>query len=58
MERFNMNGLQMQRLEELPLDPFNLARTFFLTEGKDDQGRVTLRLWRGEWYRYQGRPLR
>ena len=50
--KVNMRQLHTQRLEEWDIDPFNLARAFYDSEGKDDQGRPTLRLWRGEWYWY------
>lgn len=45
--------LHTQQLDEWDIDPFNLARSFSDSEGRDDQGRPTLRLWQGEWYWYR-----
>jgi P4 family phage/plasmid primase-like protien len=46
-------ALQTQRLDEADTDPFRLARAFLDSDGKDARGRVTIRFWRGQWYRYR-----
>jgi P4 family phage/plasmid primase-like protien len=45
--------LQMQQLAEADTDCFGLAREFVNTEGRDRHGHITIRCWRGEWYRHQ-----
>src|SRR5712692_9832659 len=45
--------LQTQKIDEADTDPFGLARAFLNSEGKEAQGRITVRFWRGQWYRYQ-----
>jgi putative DNA primase/helicase len=45
--------LQKRRADEAGSDPFRLARAYLDAEGRDDQGRITVRFWRGEWYRYR-----
>jgi hypothetical protein len=43
----------IEEIAESSNDPFRLARAFSDAEGKDAQGRPTLRFWKGEWYRYR-----
>ena len=49
----DMRQLRMKQVDEWETDPFNLAREFFDSEGSDEEGRPTIRFWRGEWYRYR-----
>jgi P4 family phage/plasmid primase-like protien len=50
--RADVSRLHIQQLEEWPMDPFNLARSFVESACRDFQGRLTLRHFHSEWYLY------
>jgi putative DNA primase/helicase len=49
---------QRQPVQEAVDDPHRLAKVFLDHQGKDDQGRVTLRFWRDQWWRWTGTHYR
>lgn len=49
---------QPQPVQEAVDDPHRLAGVYLDHRGKDDQGRVTIRFWRDQWWRWTGTHYR